>query len=78
MPTPLMGFSLQSLIPPVQPYTVSGAAPLLTLGPRAKSQTANTGSRYDHPKVTASAKIDRNRDPQSIPCLQGLAPYESP
>jgi len=32
MPDPLMGFALQSFLPPVQPCAVSGAVPLLALG----------------------------------------------
>jgi hypothetical protein len=32
MPDPLMGFTLQSFAPPVQPYTVSGAVALMSLG----------------------------------------------
>jgi hypothetical protein len=32
MPDPLMGFALQSVPPPVQPYAVSGAVALLSLG----------------------------------------------
>lgn len=30
MPAPLMGFALQSFVPPVQPFAVSSAVPLLT------------------------------------------------
>jgi hypothetical protein len=30
MPNPLMGFALQSIVPPTQPYAVSDAVPLLT------------------------------------------------
>lgn len=32
MPDPLLGFPLQSLTPPAQPYTVSDTAPLMPLG----------------------------------------------
>ena len=41
IPAPLMGFALQSLVPPVQPFAVSSAAPLLTfLRLAATSQAA--------------------------------------
>jgi hypothetical protein len=33
MPDPFMGFTLQSVAPSAQPYAVSDAAPLMTLGP---------------------------------------------
>ena len=40
MPDPLLGFALQSLAPHVQPYAVTGTAPLLTSGPPEGTLTA--------------------------------------
>jgi hypothetical protein len=75
MPDPLMGFTLQSVPPLARPYAVSGAIPLMTLGPPAKPR-----DRIPTP-LHRSAQEQRNgyvRDPQSIPRLQGVAPRESP
>jgi hypothetical protein len=34
MPVPLLGFALQSFVPPAQPYAISSAAPLMPFGVR--------------------------------------------
>jgi hypothetical protein len=44
MPDPLLGVSLQSFAPPVQPFAVSGAVALLSL---------------DHPSVLSETSFDR-------------------
>jgi hypothetical protein len=51
MPDPLVGFTLQSFAPPVQPYAVSGAVALLSLE-----------SNFDLPErlaVVASTEVPR-------------------
>jgi hypothetical protein len=40
MPDPLMGFALQSFAPPVQPYAVADAEPLLMSVPPERILTA--------------------------------------
>jgi hypothetical protein len=51
MPDPLMGFSLQSVAPPVQPFAVSGAVALLSL--------ERISSRPERPAAVASTEVPR-------------------
>jgi hypothetical protein len=69
------GCALQSFAPPVQPYAVSGAAPLLSLRHTRwpLHRAPASGRRSDHQWVPGM----RN-DPGSAPRLQGFAPHESP
>jgi hypothetical protein len=48
MPDPLLGFALQSIAPPVRPYAVADADPLLMLGPSKGTLTveARRSRRY--------------------------------
>jgi hypothetical protein len=51
MPDPLLGFSLQSFAPPVQPFAVSGAVALLSLDhPSLLSETPGTVAGAETPR----------------------------
>jgi len=54
MPDPFMGFALQSIAPPAQPYAVPDAAPLVALGRPANPTTNERQSRDT--EVCASAR----------------------
>jgi hypothetical protein len=70
-----MGFTLQSIPPPAQPYAVSSACALLSFSPPAKSRDRDVATSRRNMKRRRTGKV---RDPQSIPRLQGFAPRESP
>jgi hypothetical protein len=56
MPDPLLGFSLQSFVPPVQPYAVSGAVALLSLDhPSLLSETPGTVASAEAPRQLLGA-----------------------
>jgi hypothetical protein len=64
-PDPLLGFSLQSLVPPAQPHAVSGAVALVSLGHRP----------YPRP---APSRRSRSSAPVARPQAVGEAPPSGP
>jgi hypothetical protein len=66
------GCALQSFAPPTQPFTVSGALPLMTSGSnRRPSHPSGTTAETDEPAGQTEGPRERSR-------LQGFAPRESP
>jgi hypothetical protein len=77
MPDPLLGFSLQSFAPPVQPFAVSGAVALLSLR-RAVEPPEDPLSRRERRNAAPVRQIPMVDGPSKRPRLQGFAPHESP
>jgi hypothetical protein len=77
MPDPPMGFTLRSFAPHVEPYAVSSAAPLMSLGP-TRCDSASGSSPSPHSKRSAGTSTTHRPGPSGNPRLQGIAPHESP
>jgi hypothetical protein len=76
MPDPLMGFTLQSFLPPAQPYTVSGAC--CPHDVQSCPQRPTDETLCAAPKHLERTKQPYMWDPQNTPRLQGVAPRGNP
>jgi hypothetical protein len=77
MPDPLLGFSLQSFAPLVQPRAVSSAVALLSLERVADPSEPPASSRMRR-SAASRYRLPNWPDRRSVPRLQGFAPHESP
>lgn len=68
MPDPLLGFSLQSFHPPAQPYAVSSATTLVTLGLFSELRTFLANEK----PYLRSLKQKRIKRPRSNPVFRAL------
>jgi hypothetical protein len=77
MPDPLMGFTLQSFAPLVQPFAVSGVLALLSLDhPSVLPEDSPVVASAETPRRIREAPMWRGL--RDDPRLQGFAPHESP